>query len=104
MESIQENRKLGNMRKNLNKKKKREEKNKKIPFKGSYLFSELIKKQKLAILSEIAKDKLRSKEEREDFIQKFLKITTQKKYECIQKKNINKNLQDFLTDYNFIFL
>ena len=37
-------------------------------------------------------------------IQKFLKITTQKKYECIQKKDINKNLQDFLSDYNFIFL
>lgn len=74
MESLQENRKLGNMRKNLNKKKKREEKNKNIPFKGIYLFSELIKKQNLAILNQIAKDKLRSKEEREDFIQKFLKI------------------------------
>ena len=74
MESLQENRKLGNMKKNLNKKKKREEKNKNIPFKGIYLFSELIKKQNLAILNQIAKDKLRSKEERDDFIQKFLKI------------------------------
>ena len=34
----------------------------------------MIKKQNLAILNQIAKDKLRTKEEREDFIQKFLKI------------------------------
>lgn len=37
-------------------------------------------------------------------IQKFLKISKQKKYEYIQKQDIDKNLKEFLYDFNFIFL
>lgn len=36
--------------------------------------------------------------------QKFLKISKQTDYEYIQKQDINKNLKEFLYDFNFIFL
>ena len=36
--------------------------------------------------------------------QKFLKISKQTNYKYIQKQDINKNLKEFLYDFNFIFL
>tara|TARA_Y200000002_G_C22629147_1_gene641661 strand:- start:979 stop:1266 length:288 start_codon:yes stop_codon:yes gene_type:complete len=77
MSSNLENRKLSNMKNNIKKKNKRENTKTNMPYSGLYLFVELIKQQNYKILSEIAKDKMRSKTEREDFISRFNKINYQ---------------------------
>lgn len=77
MDSDLKNRKLGNMKSNLKKKNKREQTKNNLPFTGMYLFVELIKKQNIYLLTQIAKDKIRTKEEREEFINRFNKINYQ---------------------------
>lgn len=72
--TIPEGRKLYNMKTNMEirEKVKREKSN--LPFKGMYLYVELIKEQNRKILSRIAKDKFIHKEGREDFINKYMKL------------------------------
>jgi len=72
--TIPEGRKLCNMKTNMEirEKVKREKSN--LPFKGMYLYVELIKEQNRKILSRIAKDKFIHKEGREDFINKYMKL------------------------------
>ena len=72
--TIPEGRKLCNMKTNMEirEKVKREKNN--LPFKGMYLYVELIKEQNRKILSQIAKDKFIHKEGREDFINKYMKL------------------------------
>tara|TARA_B110001469_G_scaffold126953_1_gene146051 strand:+ start:740 stop:1054 length:315 start_codon:yes stop_codon:yes gene_type:complete len=75
--NIPEGRKLCNMKTNMEirEKVKREKSN--LPFKGMYLYVELIKEQNRKILSQIAKDKFIHKEGREDFINKYMKLNYQ---------------------------
>ena len=72
--NIPEGRKLCNMKTNMEirEKVKREKSN--LPFKGMYLYVELIKEQNRKILLQIAKDKFIHKEGREDFINKYMKL------------------------------
>lgn len=77
MDSDLKNRKLGSMKSNLKKKTKREQTKNNLPFTGMYLFVELIKKQNISLLTQIAKDNIRTKEEREEFINRFNKINYQ---------------------------
>lgn len=82
-------RNINTMREN---KKKREKKKTSIfPLKGEYLMAMLIKEQNRRILESIAKDKFRNQEEREMFIEKYLKpnyyipeVRQNKKYEDLQ--------------------
>lgn len=77
MSSNLENRKLSNMKNNIKKKNKRENTKTNMPYTGLHLFVELVKQQNYKILEEIAKDKMRSTSEREDFINRFDKINYQ---------------------------
>lgn len=69
------------------------------PQKIGYIYENYIKNQTefYNLIPSIAMDELVS-------IQKFLKISNQTNYECIQKQDINKSLEEFLYDYNFIFI
>ena len=82
-------RNINTMRENQ---KKRERKKTSIfPLKGEYLMAMLIKEQNRIILENIAKDKFRNQDEREMFIEKYLKpnyyipeVRQNKKYEDLQ--------------------
>ena len=73
--------------------KKREKKKPNIfPLKGEYLISMFIKEQNRIILQNIAKDKFKNQDEREMFIDKYLKpnyyipeVTKKKKFEDLQQ-------------------
>jgi hypothetical protein len=67
------NRTLRAMRKNLENKEKKNKVNL-IPLNSTILFTKLVENQNRELLELIAKDKFINKEEREDFIDKYLKI------------------------------
>lgn len=56
-----------------NKEKREKQKPSIFPLKGEYLMAMLIKEQNRRILEKIAKDKFRNQDEREMFIEKYLK-------------------------------
>ena len=73
--SYKTKRKLETMRNNMNK--RNEERKSVFPLNGIYLFSELIKKQNIDFLKNIANDKLLNEEEKELFIEKYSKLNYQ---------------------------
>tara|TARA_A100001015_G_C14660215_1_gene582715 strand:+ start:260 stop:550 length:291 start_codon:yes stop_codon:yes gene_type:complete len=80
---------LENMKSNSKKRERKEKSN--LPFTGMYLFVKLIEEQNKILLSKIAKDKFRFKDERINFINEYLKlnyqvpeITEDKEYELNQ--------------------
>jgi uncharacterized protein Smg (DUF494 family) len=70
--SYKTKRKLENMKKNMEK--RRTEKSLKFPLNGIYIFKELIEKQNFSFLKKIADENILNPEERELFIEKYLKL------------------------------
>ena len=75
--SLPEGRTLKNMRKQLENREKYDSKKSKLPFKGIDIFVEMIKHQNMVILRQIAEDKLISYDEKEKFIEKYMRINYQ---------------------------
>ena len=59
------------------KSKKRQEEKSNLPFTGMYLFVKLIEEQNKILLNKIAREKFKLKDERIDFVNKYLKINYQ---------------------------
>ena len=75
-----------------NQKKREKKKTSIFPLKGEYLMAMFVKEQNKRILENIAKDKFRNQDEREMFVEKYLKpnyyipeVRQNKKYEDLQK-------------------
>ena len=75
--SLPEGRTLKSMRKQLEKREKYDSKKSKLPFKGMDIFVEMIKQQNMIILKQIAEDNLTSYDEKEKFIDKYMRINYQ---------------------------
>ena len=75
--TLPEGRTLKSMRKQLEKRKKYDSKKSKLPFKGIDIFVEIIKQQNIIILKQVAEDNLTSYDEKEKFIDKYMRINYQ---------------------------
>lgn len=65
----------------------------KFPLTGISIMSELVKKQNLKLLTEIANDKFYDEEDKKNFVNKYLKVN----YYSPEKTNIKKeNLQKYI--------
>ena len=108
--SYKTKRKLGSMKNNMEK--RSVEKSSIFPLNGIYIFKELIEKQNLMFLKQIAEENIINPEEREIFIEKYTKLnfhmpeivsdhTKRKKCRNIYRKKIEKYQKNKIIFKNF---
>ena len=72
-----ENRTLKTMRESNKKRSKYDRNKNNIPFTGMFIFKELVKGQNMELLNKIAEEMFTLESERENFIEKYMKINYQ---------------------------